>query len=180
MMDDNSQNQDQSEWEYTGADENPNAPAHIDTIEWSASEYISHEKEPIWYAGVMAAATVIAAIIWLITSEILASITILVVAFSGLFFSGRKPAVKNYQLSDSGITIDGKHYNISEFRSFSVVEEGAINSVWLKPLGRFAPLMILYFAPEDEKRITEALSAVLTYQQRELDSIDRLMRRIRF
>jgi hypothetical protein len=179
-MDESSHNQEKNEWQYTGADETPDSPTHINPIEWSASEYISHEKDSVWYAAIVSISVGIAAIIWLITGEILASITILVVAFSGLFFAGRKPAVKKYQLSDSGLTIDENHYTIASFRSFSIVEEGAINSIWLKPLGRFTPLMILYCAPEDEERITEALSAVLPYEQRELDSIDRLMRRIRF
>lgn len=176
---DEQQNQNNS-WDYTGGDDLDEQSGHVEPITWSASEYVSHEKEPSWYAVLSAAAAIVAAIVFFITQEILASVTIVVVAFSGMFYAGRKPAVRNYALTDTGLTVDGKHYSIADFRSFSVVEEGAINSIWLKPLGRFNSMMILYFAPEDEEKIANALGIFLPYEQRELDAIDRATRRMRF
>jgi hypothetical protein len=180
MNDEQQKTPEAAQWAFTGGEE-PLMPAdHVGTISWSASEYISHEKSPGWFAGITSAATAVSALIFILTEESLASITILIVAFSAMFFAGRKPDVKQYELSDIGLKVDGKRHELDQFRSFSIVDEGAIDSIWLKPLGRFVPMLIIYFSPEDEERIIEALSSFLPHEQRELDPLDRLTRRLRF
>lgn len=170
---------DQSEqsWEFTGGVE---TDAAMEPIQWTASEYISHEKDTLWYVLVSFASLVIAALVYFVTRELIASITIIVVAFSAVFFAGRKPETKTYRITTNTVTIDDKKYSLSDFKSFSIVDEGAIDSIWFKPLARFKPMLIIYFAPEDEEKIAEALSNFLPYENRELDALDRLTRRMRF
>jgi len=181
-MQDESQNQDQPGWAFTGSnDDEPQSPVtHIDTINWSASEYIAHEKAPSWFAGVAAVAARVAAALFVVTRELLASITVLVVVFVGMFYAGRKPETRSYELSDKGLVVDGKHYSMTEFKSFSIVQEGAVESIWLESLGKFTPTIRLYFAPEDGQRIAGVLEQLLPYQQREIDAVEKASRRIRF
>jgi hypothetical protein len=58
--------------------------------------------------------------------------------------------------------------------------EGAFSSIVLVPLKRFSPLTSIYYAPQDEERITAMLAAHLPYEERKHDPIDKLMQRIRF
>jgi len=169
-----------ADWAYNDSGPSGQSQQHIETISWTASEYISHEKSPAWYAAVSAGSTTVAAIIYIATRELLASITIVIVAFSAIFYAGRKPEIKQYELSDNDIAIDGKHYPLDGFRSFSVMEEGAITSIWLKPLKKFTPTIVVYFAPEDGESIVAALSNFLPYQEHQLDPVDKITKRIRF
>ena len=170
----------ESSWAYTGDEEQFESPQTIETVEWTASEYIAHEKSPTWFAGVAAASALCAAVIFFITRELLASVTILVVAFAGMFFSARRPDTRRYRLSSNGLEIDDKSYTMSDFRSFSVVREGALESIWLETLQKFSPTIRLYFAPEDGERIVDSLSQVLPYSQKELDVVEKASRKIRF
>ncbi len=171
------QDQQEESWEFTGSSE---ADVAMEPIQWTASEYISHEKDTMWYVSVSLASLVIAGIVYFVTKELIASITIVVVAFSAVFFAGRKPETKTYRITTNTVTIDDKKYSLSDFKSFSIVDEGAIDSIWFKPLARFKPMLIIYFAPQDEEKIAEALSNFLPYENRELDALDRLTRRMRF
>ena len=169
----------QGSWEYNDQLDSQ-SEAQIAPIEWTASEYISHEKDMPWYLAVSVASIVIAAVIFFITRELIASITIVVVAFSAVFFAARKPATKTYKIGANVIIIDDKRYSLNDFKSFSIVDEGAIDSIWFKPLARMKPMLIIYFAPEDEQKIAETLSNYLPYENRELDALDRMTRRMRF
>jgi hypothetical protein len=152
----------------------------IPEVSWSASEYIAHEKAPSWYAGVFAAAVALVAVIYLITRDTFASITVFIASIILLIYAGRKPRIKNYTVSENGISVGEKTFSYGEFRSFSVVSEDAINSIWLKPLKRFAPVVVMYFSPEDEQKIIDTLANFLPHEDRELDVIDRFSKRIRF
>jgi hypothetical protein len=88
--------------------------------------------------------------------------------------------VNTYIVDEKGIQVQEKFHPYAEFRSFSVVEEGAINSIWLKPLKRFVPIVVMYFSPEDEQKIIDVLANFLPHEERELDAIDRLSKRMRF
>ncbi len=171
----------QPQWTYSGG-ELPEAPvvSSSEVIEWEASEYIAHEKPMSWYAALYGAALFITAVVYLLNRDIITSVAIMTVTFCAGFFASRQPSSKHYKLSAQGLEVDGKNYKFADFRSFSVVEEGAIDSIWLKPLSRYAPALIIYFSPEDEDKIADLLSAFLPHEQRELDAIDRASRRLRF
>lgn len=175
---------DQSTWTYSGADgtqmEDFEEAPHLEAVAWEASEYVAHEKPITWYFALYGASLLITAIVYLINRDVLTAITILTVTFCAGFFASRKPASKHYELSDKGLSIDGKRYTFATFKSFSVVEEGALDSIWLKPLGKYQPNVVLYFSPEDEEKIVTVLSNYLPFEQRELDAIDRATRRLRF
>lgn len=152
----------------------------IPPVSWSASEYVAHEKSASWYLALFGAGTILVVFIYIVTKDILASIVILLACAVIGVYAARKPATKQYVVDEKGITIDSVPHPYSEFRSFSVIEEGAINSVWLKPLKRFSPVVAIYFSPEDENRIIDVLANFLPHEQRELDAVDRFSKRMRF
>jgi hypothetical protein len=171
----------QTPWSYNSADfaeQESSLPS--ETITWEASEYIAHEKPASWYGALFGASLLITAVVYLLNRDILTSVAIMTVSICAEFFASRKPGSKRYVLSAKGLEIDGKLFKYSEFRSFSIVEEGAIDSIWLKPLGKYKPAIIIYFSPEEEDKIATMISNFLPHEQRELDAIDRASRRLRF
>lgn len=149
-------------------------------ISWVASEFIAHEKSPGWYGSLAGVTLLITAIVFLLTRDYVSSAVIVVCALFFGIYANRKPRQLQYQLGDRGFSVGAKHFSYEEFRSFSVVDDGAFASIVFAPLKRFAMLVTIYFAPEDEDEITAILSDRLPYEEHTSDSVDRLMRRIRF
>jgi uncharacterized membrane protein YobD (UPF0266 family) len=190
-MDDENKSE-QSNWQYNpensvsgyngeGMAQSSGVPLpSIPSVQWSASEYVAHEKSAGWYALLFAGSIAIVLIVFLVTRDVLASIVVLLSCVAISVYAGRKPGINNYIVDEKGVQIQDKFHPYSEFRSFSVVEEGAIDSVWLKPLKRFSPLVVMYFSPEDEQKIIDVLANFLPHEERELDAIDRFSKRMRF
>lgn len=152
----------------------------VGAVEWTASEFIAHEKSTTWYIQLAIAAALLAVALFLLTGDVITGAVVLVgAAFLG-FYGARQPRQLQYRLDGQGITIGQKHFGYSEFRSFSVIPEGAFSSIMLMPLKRFAPTLSIYYAPEQEEEIAALLSQQLPYHERQADAVDRLMRRIRF
>ena len=151
-----------------------------ETVTWTASEFVAHHKTVGWYAALAGGTAVITLLVYLITKEIISSS---VVIFGGTalgYYAGRQPRQLQYQLSNSDLNIGERHYALDGFRSYGMVPEGAFTSIVFMPLKRFAPPTTIYFAPEDEDRITALLSSCLPYEEYAHDFIDAFMRRIRF
>ncbi len=152
----------------------------IGEISWTASEYISHEKNMLWHIYLFAIAVVLVVLVYLISQDKLAVIVIILSAVAMSVYATKKPTEKTYSLGPDGLSIDNNTFEYSMFRSFSIVEEGAIDSIWLKPLKRTTPTIVIYFAIEDEEKIEKILSSYLPFEDRKLDLIDRVTKRIRF
>jgi hypothetical protein len=191
-MDDNQQTGEEANWQY-----NPDNPAsehenvdmaeprgvplpEIPTVEWTASEYVAHEKSTSWYLMLFAGSAVAVLLVFLVSRDILASIVVLLASTTISVYAGRKPSINRYVVNENGIQIQDKQYLYRDFKSFSVVEEGAIDSVWLKPIKKFSPVVVMYFSPEDEQKIIDVIANFLPHEERELDAIDRLSKKIRF
>jgi hypothetical protein len=101
----------------------------------------------------------------------------------GILFAilaGKQPRQLSYSLDTSGITIGEKFYSYEMFKSFTILEEGAIGCVNLLPLKRFMPELSIYYPPEEEEKILNVLTGSLPNDQKQEHSFDRLMKRIRF
>jgi hypothetical protein len=151
-----------------------------EVITWTASEFIAHHKTGSWYVLLLLASCMAAGLIWFMTKDIVSAV---VVVFAGAMlatYAARKPRQLSYQLDPAGLTIGDKHLSYNEFRSFSVVPEGAFSSIVFSPLKRFGTLTTIYYDPQDEARIVDAISQRLPHEEHRLDAIDGMMRRIRF
>ena len=160
--------------------EQPQATTGGSAVEWTASEFIAHDKAAGWYMLLALAAVAGAALVYLLTRDpVNAGVIIVVAIFFGIYGS-HKPRQLRYRLDGSGISIGDKRYSYSEFRSFSIFPEAGFSSITLMPLRRFAVPTTLYYALDDEDRIVNLLAANLPIEQRKPDAIDSLMRRVRF
>lgn len=153
----------------------------IEPIEWTASEYIAHEKSRSWYLALGVGGLIVLALVFFLTrGDILSSIVVIFAVSALGVYAQRKPTTQTYRITDDGVFIGGELQPYTKFQSFSVVEEGVIDSIWLKPIGRFAPQVVMYFEPNDLDRIADTLALFLPHEERQLDAIDQLSRKVRF
>ena len=185
-----------SDWEYKAGEEtsskdvaddvdtiltdSPNPEKSDSVISWTASEFIEHDRGIGWYILLAIFTVLLGAGTYFLTKDIFATSIIVIAGIVVGIFAGRKPRQMKYELSSSGLRIGEKSYPYSLFRTFSIIRDGAVSSVNLMPIKRLMPPISAYFAPKDEKRITKILGEYLPYEERKLDSIDRLSRRLRF
>lgn len=149
-------------------------------ISWTASEFIAHEKSAGWFLILLLVTISAAALVYLVTKDYISTgVVILVGIFLG-YYARRQPRQLRYAVTADGIIIGEKLYMYDRFKSFSLQQEGAINSIQLTPLKRFVPLMSIYFAPEDEDRIMSAIGTHLPLEDAKDDSLERFMRKIKF
>lgn len=174
--------QPESNWEFNNENETSIQPANgpHETVTWTASEYIAHEKNGSWYVLLGLAVFGFAGAVYLITDEVVSTVVILIMGAAFGSFAARKPQELNYVLDNTALSIGGKPYPYAHFKSFTVIDEGAISSIMLMPLKRFMPPLSVYYDPSDEDKITDALAAYLPYEDRKQDPVDRLMRKVRF
>lgn len=175
--------QPESSWQFTGNTEaniQASASTPHETVSWTASEYIAHEKNGGWYILMGLAVLGFAGFVYLITQEVLSAVVILIMGVAFAVFATRKPQELTYVLDNHGLKIGEKKFSYAQFKSFTVIDEGAISSIMLMPLQRFMPPLSVYFDPSDEDKITDALSGYLPYEDRKQDPVDRLMRKVRF
>jgi hypothetical protein len=152
----------------------------INPHEWTASEFIQHDKSAAWYMILALGAALLAAAVYLLTKDKISAGMIIIIAIVFGVFAARKPRELTYQVDKTGVHIGGKAYPYGNFKSFAVVEEGALESVWLMPLKRFMPIISIYFPAEDKDKIIDVVGAYLPVQEHQLDSVDKLMHHLRF
>ena len=149
------------------------------SVSWQASEFIHHEKEMNWFLGVGAVGLLLVLGLAFFV-DLISAVAVFMMAAAFLSYAGRKPRTLAYELSSDGLTIDRKNYPFSDFRSFSLREEGGFASVQLIPVKRFMPAIAIYFSHDDGPRILEVLTNHLPHEDRQPDIVDRLFERLRF
>lgn len=149
-------------------------------ITWTASEFISNEKGTGWYAILFAGSAVLAALVYFLTKDKISTGVVVLAALAFANFAGHQPRTQQYGISRDGVQIGMKLYNFQDFKTFSVIEEGAIASIVFMPLKRFMPPLTIYVAPDMEDQVVDYLGAFLPFEQRRADAIDNLLRRIGF
>jgi hypothetical protein len=150
-----------------------------DLITWEASEFIDHPHGAGWYALLIISTAAMSALVYLASKDKIATGIIAVVGVIVGIFAAQKPKVAKYEINNSGLSVNGKNYNYSGYKSFAVINEGSLSSVNLFPLKRFMPPVSAYFDPKDEQKIAQSLGNYLPYEERKLDSVDRISRRLR-
>ncbi|MGF7229104.1 MAG: hypothetical protein ACQR33_03915 [Candidatus Saccharibacteria bacterium] len=160
---------------FVPSDESP----EVADVTWTASEFIAHEKSPLWYFSLMGITIVVVAVVYFVLHDFVAIAALIFVAILFGFLAAHKPRVLSYHITPAGLTIDRKTYAFSDFKSYGVINEGAFSSITFIPLKRFMPTLSIYYPPEQEAAIVNALSNYLPFAPATHDLIDRLMHRIR-
>lgn len=157
----------------------PETSSNSDGISWTASEFIAHAKTSGWYAILGGITLVIAGLVYYF-ADIFTAIVVIVVAVLFGYMASRKPRELPYIVNEKGVQVDKKLYPYGTFKSFSIIQEEGIESIWFMPLQRFAPGLTIYFAPQEGQKIVDYLGNQLPYEERKPDTIDTIMHRIRF
>ena len=154
--------------------------ASADSISWSASEFVHHEKSAAWYLLVCIASLAVAAAIYFVTKELFSAIVIAIVGVAFSALGALKPKVLEYAIAPDGIKIGEKHFSFEAFRSFAVIEDGAMPSLQLLPHKRLAIAITMYFEPKDGDKIVNILGEYLPFEHRTRELVDKLAAKIRF
>lgn len=168
-------------------DDHDQFPGHADTaapeqalISWEASEYIHHEKDKNWFILLVVCGVVLLALAIFLLRSITFSVLIVVMVVAIMVLARRPPRTLRYQLGSQSLSIDDQHYSYGEFRSFGVLQDGAVYSIVLLPIKRFRPGVNVYFPQEYGEQIVDTLGEVIPLQPLQLDAIDKLARKLRF
>jgi len=174
----------QPSWQYVGeakqSSQSVQSTSQNESYQWSASEFIAYQKNAGWYLLLILVICVISGLVFIITRDLISTVSIIFAGILFMIFAARKPRVLEYQIDKNGISIGQKLYSYSNLKSFSIINEGAMRSISLYPLQRFMPSISIYFEPQEEPNIIDALANYLPQEDKKQDVIDRLMHRIRF
>lgn len=148
-------------------------------INWTAAEYVEHDKGHRWYAVLAAAAVILIVGAVFLLHDWIFAILIAVMAMTVIVITRRPAREISYQLDASGITVGEKHFMFTDFRAFGVVKEGAIYNLRLIPNKRFMPVVTAYIPNDQGERIIDVFGAVLPMEEIQPDIIDRLVAKSR-
>lgn len=149
-------------------------------VQWTASEFIAHQKNTGWYGLLFLAAIAGSAAMYLLTRDVISTVMVVIVAVILGIFAARKPRTLDYQVDENGIHIGPKSYPYADFKSYAIIDEGAFNSITFIPMKRFMPAISVYYEPADEDQIINVLGNYLPVEERQKDAIDKFMHKIRF
>jgi hypothetical protein len=158
----------------------PSLPADPPEASWSASEFVDHNKNINWYIGLGGITLLLDIILYFWTHDFVSIIAVTAMAALLGVMASRKPRVLNYRLDTAGLTIGSTFHPYGEFKSFALMDDGALQSITFLPLKRFMPPLSVFYAAEDQDRITQVLAQYLPMEMRQRDAIDKFSRRIRF
>ena len=150
-------------------------------ISWKALEYAQHEKNAIWYIVLAAMAAGFAVLAYFINAKsIIAPLAIIMFAVMFAILASRKPRELDYSIDKTGVSVGSKLYPYANYKSFMIVEEDELRSIWLIPLKRFNLIVPIYFQPEDEKKIVDVLANIIPAENQKLDLVSQLMHYLHF
>jgi hypothetical protein len=148
-------------------------------FQWQASEYVHHHKNSLWYFGVVGVVIILSGLAYILKSWFSIALFI-VMGTAVIVYAKRPPRVLTYELSNDGLTIDGKLFPFKTFRSFSVVPDVTWHSIDLEPTQRFMPRMSVLFDETDFDAIVNHLLERLPRIDRNPDFVERITRFLRF
>jgi len=164
--------------DYGTAEEQQPAPP-ADPITWTASEYVQHDKQVVWYLALIVVVVLLLGLAIFMKAWTFA-VLIIVMGIGIGVLAGRPPHTVNYTLSEYGLRVDDKSFAYHDFRAFGVVQDAALYSIVLIPNKRFMPAVNVYFPGELGEQIVDIFGSFLPMERIELDFVEKLARKIRF
>lgn len=189
------QSNDNANWTYTSGtlaeqgtvpqpESTPQSTALTDAsgplAQWSASEFISHEKSPRWYMLLAGASLLLGIVIYFITRQNISVVVVIVMGVLFAVYGSAKPRTVTYELTGTGIAIGNKFYPFLTLKSFSVINEGGMPYIQLLLQKRLSVPLTIYTAPEQIDTIANILGEFIPYDQKKRDIADKFSSKIHF
>lgn len=149
-------------------------------IQWSALEFVKHEKNPLWFiiGGIIAIIFLIFSI-W--TKNFIFAIIIILATFSIFIWAQKKPRKITFLLTPKGLKIDENLYAFDHLKSFWIFyDPPEIKFLSVESKKLFMPRIIIPIADENPNRIREFLLKYLPEVEQRESLIDILARRLRY
>lgn len=150
-------------------------------LDWTAAEFADHDKGMGWYWALGLVTAILAAVSYFATSRdwfAPVSITLVLLAFGA--FATKKPKEENYRVDASGLQVGPRLYPYSDFKGFSVVNDGDRDSLFLVQNKRVAAPLSIHFPHEMGQQIIDTVGQYLPYSDADLSTVDKMMHRFRF
>jgi hypothetical protein len=148
-------------------------------VSWTAPEYIDHDRGISWYILLIGGTAVVALIIYMVTKDFFALGATVAAGILLAVFAGHKPRELTYIVARTGLKVGDKTYPYGTFKSFSVIREGEHGSINLNPIKKLSPPVTAYFSPQDETKVVQAIGEHLPIEEKKLDPVDKLLRRLK-
>ncbi len=150
-----------------------------ESFSWESSEYVHHERNRLWYVVYISASALIAIVIFLITRDIFSSLTLVLMSGGLLFMVRQKPQNRKYTISEDGIEVDGRFFDFERFRSFSIVPEGDIFLLSMRPVRRFDLAIEAYFVEDQGESIFNILKDYLPQETKNESVVTNIIHRMK-
>lgn len=149
-------------------------------LQWTAPEFIQHEKGAIWFIVLGVIGLLLLGVsIFLLKDWFFAFI--LIILLGGIAsVAVRRPRMLHCMLDENGIHVGSTLYPFEKFHAFSLAKEDTAWCIILIPNARFSPTLTVYFNEEQGEDIVDFLGDFLPMEDHEVDLVDRLSRKIRF
>ncbi|HEV2402923.1 MAG TPA: hypothetical protein VGS08_01850 [Candidatus Saccharimonadales bacterium] len=172
---------DEQEFQNKDVVDDSKSAADAQSVSWSASEFIAHEKSFGWYALLTLATALLAGLVYVFVHDIVSVVVIVVVAIILGMAAGRPPRELQYTVDGRGISVGVAFRPYSDFKVYALAEEGAVTAIIFLPMKRFVPPLSVYVGPDIQDRVVAVVSAHLPFDQtHSYDAVDRFIQRIRF
>jgi hypothetical protein len=150
------------------------------SITWTASEFITNNKNIGWYAMFLFSIIVLCLFIYLFTRSLFSSIAIFILGVTISYVASRKPLNISYSLNSHGITINNITHHFSEYKSYNLISDENVEHIALMSVKRFTPNKVVYFESQDRDRITSLLGEFLPLETTSNDQVGKIMKKIGF
>lgn len=149
-------------------------------VHWQAKEYISEEKNHLWFVAFGLSVVVLLLIDLLLIKSYTFSAVIVLMAISVLVLYFRPPRLINYTLSgDHGLYIGDKLYHYDEFKSFGLIKHKDQYSLMLIPIKRFSPAVSVFIPENVGEEVVDIFGVRLPMEELRLDLFDILAQKLR-
>ena len=177
-----------SYWQGSEVDESNDSPAEevaseelplFEPISWEASEYIDHQRDGVWFLAFGAITLSLIGFSVFVMHNYFFTALVAVMAVALFIYTKRPPRLVRYTLSERGLHIGQVFHSFNEYRSFGLIEDGALYAIKLLPTARFGQDTMVYFAAEQGEEIVDIFGSFLPMEELQLDAVDQLLRRLR-
>ncbi len=148
-------------------------------LSWKAPEFL-HYKKNSWWFPIMAAVTLALTTIFLLTSQYIVAIIVILGAIVMYRLAHQEPAVSSVTFTATGIKFKGQLIPFSALKTFWILEKTEVKRLYLQKTERFSAPVVIPLIQQDINKVRDFLEHFLpeTHDVEEdiADKLNRLLR----